>query len=219
LTDNAGGRFAIDVNTGLITVANGALLDYGSATSHGITVRVTDQGGLTYSESFTIGVLRDQVTVQNGNGTSTTTIYDATSVYPWDSFRTDSDANGNPIYQKGINDGGGTWENEYDSSGGHGWWTRMTVHNAANQLVTQTTNNIDGSHTLTANDVSDSYNWATFTMQFDPGWNVVSITGTNNDGTHTMNANDIWSSLDTLLWYATPYIVTRAPLGGPSDWL
>lgn len=40
LTDNAGGRFAIS-STGVITVANGLLLDYETATSHSITVRET----------------------------------------------------------------------------------------------------------------------------------------------------------------------------------
>jgi hypothetical protein len=56
LTDNAGGRFAINAATGQITVANGALLDFETATSHGITARVTDQGGLFFDKSFTINV-------------------------------------------------------------------------------------------------------------------------------------------------------------------
>ncbi|HHJ40449.1 MAG: hypothetical protein AXA67_08385 [Methylothermaceae bacteria B42] len=55
LTDDAGGRFAID-NNGKITVANGTLLDYESATSHDITIRVTDSTGLTYDEVVTIQV-------------------------------------------------------------------------------------------------------------------------------------------------------------------
>jgi VCBS repeat-containing protein len=38
LANNAGGRFAINASTGQITVANGSLLDYESATSHAITV-------------------------------------------------------------------------------------------------------------------------------------------------------------------------------------
>src|SRR5205823_3135317 len=55
LTGTAGGRFAINATTGQITVANGALLDYESATSQTITVRVTDQGGLFLDKTFTIG--------------------------------------------------------------------------------------------------------------------------------------------------------------------
>ncbi len=45
LDDSAGGRFAIDINTGVITVADGTLLDYESSTSHSITVRATSADG------------------------------------------------------------------------------------------------------------------------------------------------------------------------------
>ena len=41
LDDNAGGRFAIDGSTGVVTVANGTLLDRELAASHNITVRAT----------------------------------------------------------------------------------------------------------------------------------------------------------------------------------
>ena len=56
LTNNAGGRFAINASTGQITVANGTLLDYEAATSHDVTVRVTDQGGLTFDKTFTLAL-------------------------------------------------------------------------------------------------------------------------------------------------------------------
>ena len=56
LTDNAGGRFAINSSAGQITVANRSLINYERATSHNLTVRVTDSGGLTYDETFTINV-------------------------------------------------------------------------------------------------------------------------------------------------------------------
>jgi hypothetical protein len=55
-TDNAGGRFAINSSTGEITVADGSLLNYEATTSHGVTVRVTDFGNLTYDETFTISL-------------------------------------------------------------------------------------------------------------------------------------------------------------------
>ncbi|WP_189688244.1 cadherin domain-containing protein, partial [Pseudorhodoferax aquiterrae] len=54
LTDNAGGRFAIDASTGVVTVANGSLLDYEAATSHQITVLATSSDGSTASASFTV---------------------------------------------------------------------------------------------------------------------------------------------------------------------
>src|SRR5258705_13861003 len=56
LSDDAGGRFAIDSSTGVVTVADGSLLDYETATSHAITVLATSSDGSTGSDSFTIAV-------------------------------------------------------------------------------------------------------------------------------------------------------------------
>src|SRR5204862_148428 len=56
LTDTAGGRFAIDSSTGVVTVANAALLDYETATSHNITVKAADASGAFTTQSFTIDV-------------------------------------------------------------------------------------------------------------------------------------------------------------------
>ncbi|MGQ0555786.1 MAG: cadherin domain-containing protein [Nitrospiraceae bacterium] len=56
LTDTAGGRFAMNASTGQLTVADGSLLNYESASSHTVTVRVTDSGGQSYNESFTINL-------------------------------------------------------------------------------------------------------------------------------------------------------------------
>jgi hypothetical protein len=54
LTDNAGGRFAIQGDK--IVVANGALLDFEQAASHQVTVRVTDRAGAYLDEQMTIAV-------------------------------------------------------------------------------------------------------------------------------------------------------------------
>ncbi|WP_146056552.1 peroxidase family protein, partial [Methylobacterium sp. V23] len=56
LFNDAGGRFAIDAVTGVVSVANGALLDFETATSHVVTVRASDAGGLFSDTNFTIGV-------------------------------------------------------------------------------------------------------------------------------------------------------------------
>jgi large repetitive protein len=56
LTDDAGGRFAIDSSTGEITVADGSLLDFETAASHDVTVQVADAGGRSYSEVMSIRV-------------------------------------------------------------------------------------------------------------------------------------------------------------------
>ena len=56
LTDDAGGRFTIDSQTGEILVADGSLLDYETSTSHSVTVQVTDAAGNSYSEVMSIAV-------------------------------------------------------------------------------------------------------------------------------------------------------------------
>ncbi|MFO0526679.1 MAG: cadherin domain-containing protein, partial [Planctomycetota bacterium] len=56
LLDDAGGRFAINSSTGVVTVANGSLLDREAAASHNITVRVTDTAGATYDEVMTVTI-------------------------------------------------------------------------------------------------------------------------------------------------------------------
>jgi len=56
LTDDAGGRFAIDRDTGEITVADGTLLNFEAANSHDITVQVTDSAGNTYEEVMTLNL-------------------------------------------------------------------------------------------------------------------------------------------------------------------
>ncbi len=75
LADDAGGRFAIDPISGAVTVADTSLLNWATATSHDITVRVTDSAGLAYDETVTIGVSAAPRTLSgtvyediNGNG-------------------------------------------------------------------------------------------------------------------------------------------------------
>jgi hypothetical protein len=54
LTNSAGGRFAINASTGVVTVAGG--LDYETATSHTITVQGTSSDGSVGTQTFTINV-------------------------------------------------------------------------------------------------------------------------------------------------------------------
>ncbi|MGM8061650.1 Ig-like domain-containing protein [Vogesella indigofera] len=54
LSDDAGGRFAIDSSTGIVTVAG--VLDYETATSHSITVLATSADGSSNSQSFSIDI-------------------------------------------------------------------------------------------------------------------------------------------------------------------
>ncbi len=56
LDNNAGGRFAIDATTGVVTVADGTLLNYEAATSHGIVVRATSADGSFSVQNYTIQI-------------------------------------------------------------------------------------------------------------------------------------------------------------------
>ncbi len=56
LDDNAGGRFAIDSSTGVVTVADGTLLDREAAASHDITVRATSSDGSFNIQTMTINI-------------------------------------------------------------------------------------------------------------------------------------------------------------------
>ncbi len=56
LIDDAGGRFAIDANSGVVTVANGSLLDFEVTTSHSIIVRATSADGSFSNRTYTIAV-------------------------------------------------------------------------------------------------------------------------------------------------------------------
>jgi Ca2+-binding RTX toxin-like protein len=72
LANSAGGRFTIDATTGVLTVANGLLIDYELATSYNVTVRITDQTGLKFDKSFSIDVtdVYEDIAVVLVNGTS-----------------------------------------------------------------------------------------------------------------------------------------------------
>ena len=74
LLDDAGGRFALDGDN--IVVATGASLDYESAMSHSIRVRVTDGDGHTFDKTFTISVTDDT----NENSAPTDILPDEASI-------------------------------------------------------------------------------------------------------------------------------------------
>jgi VCBS repeat-containing protein len=66
LLDNAGGRFAI--SNGQLVVKDGVRLDYEQATTHTVTIRVTDASQASYTETFLIGL--DNVTGESIDGSS-----------------------------------------------------------------------------------------------------------------------------------------------------
>ena len=56
LIDDAGGRFAIDLNSGQIAVANAALIGSDNLDSYALLVEVEDSSDIRYQESFTINI-------------------------------------------------------------------------------------------------------------------------------------------------------------------
>ena len=56
LEDTFGGLFAIDAETGVITVADGSKLDYETTNSYDLKVIATDKAGETSSQNFTVDV-------------------------------------------------------------------------------------------------------------------------------------------------------------------
>ncbi|TBO34334.1 DUF4347 domain-containing protein [Aquabacterium lacunae] len=72
LADNAGGRFAIDAVTGVVTVADGSLIDFETSATHTITVRATSADGSTQDQNFTVDILdRNEFTVSTPTDTDT----------------------------------------------------------------------------------------------------------------------------------------------------
>ncbi|WP_280952025.1 cadherin domain-containing protein [Methylobacterium sp. V23] len=82
LIDNAGGRFAIDAATGVVSVADGTLLNYEKDTSHTIKVRATDKVGLFSEAAFTIQVT-DVVEQTDYIGTAGGDVFTATNSEDW----------------------------------------------------------------------------------------------------------------------------------------
>ena len=60
LTDDAGGRFAIDADTGQVTVADGSQIDFDAAASHNISIEVTDAAGNSHVDTLAITVDNEQ---------------------------------------------------------------------------------------------------------------------------------------------------------------
>lgn len=82
LVSNANGRFAINAVTGALTVANGAALDYETATSHTVAVRVTDAAGAWFQQDLTIAV-GDVAEPQSYTGTKKADVFDAVNNNNW----------------------------------------------------------------------------------------------------------------------------------------
>ncbi len=140
LTNNAGGRFAIDQTTGQITVANSSLLNFEAATSHSITVRVTDQSGLTYDEVITVNLsnVNEASSFNNLNGTPTyiengsAVVLDADVTITDPEFAASNNFNGSTLTL--VRSGGANSQDAFSASG-----TLSTLTQGGNLVVSGTT--------------------------------------------------------------------------------
>ncbi|WP_153016629.1 beta strand repeat-containing protein, partial [Cylindrospermopsis raciborskii] len=84
LTDNAGGRFAINSTTGVVSVADASLLNFETAQSHNITVRASSTDGSTSDQTFTLTVtdVNEAPTAVTLTNTTTTSGDTTTPVIP-----------------------------------------------------------------------------------------------------------------------------------------
>ena len=69
LADDAAGRFQIDASSGVVSVANGSLLDYENASSHQITLRATDAADNASDSTLAINVtdVAETLTINSGD--------------------------------------------------------------------------------------------------------------------------------------------------------
>ena len=110
LTNDAGGKFAIDATTGVVTVAGA--LDYETAASHTITVRALSSDGSVNSQDFTINVnnLNDNAVtaVSDSNGATNTVAENAAvgAVVGLTALASDADTGAVVTYSLSDNAGG-----------------------------------------------------------------------------------------------------------------
>jgi uncharacterized delta-60 repeat protein len=151
------GAFAIDADSGEITVADGALLDFESNATHTITVRVNDIGGLSYDEAFTVA-LKDL------DEPPVNTVPDAQTTAE-DIILTFSSANGNQIF---ISDDHGETPTVIVSVGNG----TLTVSGAGSAVVGG-----DGTAAVTLSGSVANINVALNGLQYNanPDWNGMDV--------------------------------------------
>ena len=95
LDDDAGGRFGIDSSTGIVTVADGTLLDYESAISHSVTIRASSVDGSFSTSLMTINLLpindNDPIVSSDGGGPSAALMLFENDLYVTTVIATDAD--------------------------------------------------------------------------------------------------------------------------------
>ena len=151
LADDASGRFAIDSNTGEITVADASQFNFETNASHDVNVEVTDASGVTYDEGMTIIVndVNDRPTAIGGTGLTLDSV-NQNDTSPAGTSVADLLASGllDPIgdADAGAVDGiaifsaegtNGTWE--YSVDGSDGSWNSLVTASPSSAVLLDTT--------------------------------------------------------------------------------
>ncbi len=184
LDDDAGGRFAIDGSTGVVTVADGTSLDREAAASHNITVRAASSDGSSNTQvmtinvndvdEFDVGAITDSDAAANAvdeNAANGTTIAVT-------ALASDSDATNNAITYTMDDDAGGRFA--IDGSTG-------VVTVADGTLLDRET---DASHSITVRAVSSDGSSNTQVMTINVNDVDEFDVGTITDSNATANAVD-----------------------------
>jgi hypothetical protein len=113
LEGDTGGRFAIDPTTGVVTVANGSLLDRETASEWRVTVRATSADGSLSRKTFTIAVTDvddlDVSQVSDTNSAANRVVENSTggTLVGITARAVDSDVTNNTVTYRLVNDAGG----------------------------------------------------------------------------------------------------------------
>jgi Ca2+-binding RTX toxin-like protein len=204
LINNAGGRFAINSITGLITVANGSLLDFETAQSHSIAVQASDSNGGGATKAFNI-TLTNVIENSIWNGTAGNDIWTAISADNWtanggDGRDTMTGSSGNDIFNGGSGidtanggDGNDSFYSIEIANGGNGYDRMFATGNNesltfnGNSIEEYSTNGFTGVTIFTSGS-NDNVDFSTLTLTGISKFNL----GTGNDvATGTSNADFI----------------------------
>jgi protocadherin Fat 4 len=196
LSSNPGDFFAIDANTGEVTVAGS--LDYETDTSHTIEVTATSSDGTTSTQTFTIAVgdedEHDVGSISDTDGSANTIAEDASN---GDSVgitasATDADGSNNTVTYSLSDDAGGIFE--IDASTGEvsiADASGIDYEDATSHTIEVTATSADGStstqsYTIDVTDVAEDIQLADGGVTFtDESVSETSITGGSGDDTIT----------------------------------
>ncbi len=144
-------------------------------------------------------------TVNNGDGTTTITQFDASDIAPWSSLAATRDAANSLVSQSIVRDAGSRWINSFDVTDAQPWMWQTASYDAAGHQLSLVTMYDDFSYALTIFDAANAYSWTSATIGFDPGGTEQFLTGVRDDGSTTISRSEILGAFDTVLWFTKPY--------------